>query len=224
MQIPLLKKLLPLSRKAIIPLDLVRQIFDSFSPLNALGLQEVAATSIFEAWYTWKLEEDCYDEYMYELTDLRDGIPELDQCLHEAVEKKDAWIKERREKKRREREEAETSTGEHGGGDWSVSGEVVDTSAGTGYAGVGVSDWDNDRQYSAEMLDCTNRSKIAAHGAYKGDWMAEEAIKASEQGTWAGQKNDTSSGTWADEMNDDQDARNSTHHYPPQPSASSVVW
>lgn len=74
-----------------------------FKPIPAV--RELACTSILEAWFNFKLDTDEYEDYCYELSDLRDRFPELDDDLHAAVTAKNEFIAASRLKRRQKREE-----------------------------------------------------------------------------------------------------------------------
>lgn len=97
------------ARKHVIDLDLVRDMYDElnldFKTIPAI--RELAYTSIFEAWYNFKLDTYEYGDYCCELSDLRDRFPELDNDLHAAVTAKKDFLIASRLKRQQKREEEE---------------------------------------------------------------------------------------------------------------------
>lgn len=183
----MVKKLTPLAREYLLDLPTVSRIFDSGdTDIYALDLHEVAATSIFSHWYDYKLEAEEFDDYMCDLTDMRENIPELDAALHKAVEDKDAFLKKRREEKR-EKQAAEQSGG---GGGWETNnsgpGGSADFGGGDDFNTAGAGDdsaWINQ-----------------GSGRGTGDWDTTTTAVASPQ-EWE-KKETVGSGDWADEVND----------------------
>lgn len=140
------------ARKHIIDLDLVERIYDQNDKEYQDDLQEIAAISIFEAWWTKKLDEPAYEEYMSFLEQMRIEYPKLDEDLHDQFQKKKDFIEGKREEKKRFRD-AEASVGRAAadegwdsvdvkptavtaGGEW--GSEQVD-----GAAEAGGDDWNN---------------------------------------------------------------------------------
>lgn len=102
------------ARKHIIDLDLVERIYDKDDKEYSDDLQEIAAISIFEAWWTKKLDEPEYDEYMDILERLRAEYHQLDEDLHDQFQKKKDFIEGKREEKKRLRD-ADASVARAGG-------------------------------------------------------------------------------------------------------------
>lgn len=130
----MVKKLTFMARDYLIDLPTVSRIFDSGNAeVYDLGLQEVAAASIFSHWYDYKLEDPEFDDYMEELTEMRKNIVELDDALHKALEDKDAWLKNKRQERRdKQAEEAASGSGwgNTDGDNAEASGFGVDSSWG----------------------------------------------------------------------------------------------
>lgn len=187
----MLKKLLPLARDYLIDLPTVSRIFDSGDvEIYDLGLQEIAATSIFSHWYDFKLDAPEYEDYMCQLSDMRENIPELDDALHKAVDNKDAWLKNKRAE-RREKQAAE----EAGGGWGATDGDFADANA-TENAGSGGGDnaWIN-QGAAASCDDWLNQGATTTN-----NWDKPAAAPDPAAG-WA-VDNPPAGGDWADEMND----------------------
>lgn len=168
----MVKKLTFMARDYLIDLPTVSRIFDSGNAeVYELGLQEVAATSIFSHWYDYKLDGPEYDDYMEELTEMRENILELDEALHKAVEDKDAWLKNKRQERREKQAE------EAAGGGWNNSnGDSAEAS------GFGTnSDWANGAEAagSAGNGDWAETAEAPAVGG-GGDWVNEVPVTTSE--------------------------------------------
>lgn len=67
-------------------------------------LREAAAISIFEAWWTHKLDAPEYDQYASWLEQMRIDYPQLDEDLHEQFNKKKEFIEGKREDRKRARD------------------------------------------------------------------------------------------------------------------------
>lgn len=81
---------------------MVKRIYSSeTNDLLTSDLREAAAISIFEAWWTRKLDEPEFDEYVSELEKMRVDYPELDEDLHEQFKKKKEFIEGKREERKR---------------------------------------------------------------------------------------------------------------------------
>lgn len=92
------------ARKHIIDLDTVARIYSKEDSDYDDGLQETAAISIFEAWWTYKLEDAEFDEYMSRLEDMRVEYPQLDADLHQQFDRKKEFIEGKREERKRNRD------------------------------------------------------------------------------------------------------------------------
>lgn len=144
------------ARKHIIDLDLVERIYDQNDKEYPDDLQEIAAISIFEAWWTKKLDEPEYDEYMSFLEQMRAEYPKLDENLHDQFQKKKDFIEGKRDEKKHLRD-AEASAALAGGGmganeGWAtVDVQPAAITAGGGWDSVqvdgaaetGGNDWNN---------------------------------------------------------------------------------
>ncbi|ROW07243.1 hypothetical protein VMCG_03820 [Cytospora schulzeri] len=148
-----LKKRAPTyARKHIIDLDLVERIYDKNDKEYPDDLQEIAAMSIFEAWWTKKLDEPEFDEYMSFLEQMRAEYPKLDEDLRDQFQKKKEFIEGKRDEKKRLRD-AEASTALAGADEgWaSASVEPAAVTVGGGWdsaqvdgaAEAGGNDWNN---------------------------------------------------------------------------------
>lgn len=192
----MVKKMTPLARDFLIDLPTVSRIFDSGdSEMYELGLQEIAATSIFSHWYDYKLDAEEYDEYMSELADMRANIPELDDALHKAVADKDAWLKTKRQE-RREKQAAEEAGGDAGGfygageGDTATAGDHSALGTGAG------EDWAHDATATATD-DWV--SQVAATASTK-EWEKTDGTIRNDTPSWAVDRPSTAaSDDWASE-------------------------
>lgn len=92
------------ARKHLIDLDIVERIYDENDKGYTDDLQEIAAISIFEAWWTKKLDEPEHDEYMGFLEQMRAEYPKLDEDLRTQFQKKKDFIEGKREEKKRLRD------------------------------------------------------------------------------------------------------------------------
>lgn len=190
----LLKKMTTIARDYLIDLETVSRIFDSGDTgIYNLGLQDVAATSIFSHWYDYKLDAPEYDDYMCDLCEMRENIPELDAALHKAVQEKNEFLR----KKRQERLEKQAV--DQAGGEWENANEKsVENDKhgadGNPYAGGGDHSWADRATAGA---DWSNKGALS-----KGDWDKNDYAPVAD---WTG--GDTgatsaTSGDWADEVND----------------------
>lgn len=104
------------ARKHLISLGVVERLYTSETNDElAADLREAAAISIFEAWWTRKLDEPEFDQYMSFLEQMRVEYPQLDEDLHEQFNKKKEYIEGKREEKKRAR--AAEGNGSAGGFD-----------------------------------------------------------------------------------------------------------
>lgn len=159
-----IKQMMPLSRKYLIRLDLVKKIYDPTSEYAAFPeLQGVAWTSIFDHWYMYKLESEEWDDYMEELSDLRLAIEQLDDDLKVAIEKKDDALKAARERKRA-KDVGEDNAGRDGG--WNNTESEA-------FGGGGVTDYNACAQNAAGVT--TNDYDMGAQNdaSGNGDWAEE---------------------------------------------------
>ncbi|KKY36242.1 hypothetical protein UCDDA912_g03786 [Diaporthe ampelina] len=105
LQTGLKKRAAGYARKHIIDLRLVKRIYSSeVGDHLTSDLREVAAISIFEAWWTHKLDDPEFDEYVSELEQMRVDVPKLDEDLHEQFIKKKEFIAGKREERKRARD------------------------------------------------------------------------------------------------------------------------
>lgn len=189
----ILKKITPLAREYLIDLPTVRRIFDSHDiEMFELGLQELAATSIFSHWYDYKLDAPEYDDYMCELAEMRENIPDLDEALHKAVRDKDEWLKVKRQE-RREKQAAEEAGGE-GWGETGTGNEFGAAEAPSFDGGDGS--WNEGAAASTD--DWVGQATTSTN-----DWEKNDTAPASAP-SWAVDDSATpAGGDWADEMNGD---------------------
>lgn len=93
-----------LARKHIIDLGFVERVYSSDSGDDLTSdLREAAAISIFEAWWTYKLEDPESDQYVSWLEQMRSEYSQLDEDLHEQFNKKKEFIEGKREERKRAR-------------------------------------------------------------------------------------------------------------------------
>ncbi|KAG8163014.1 hypothetical protein KVR01_007492 [Diaporthe batatas] len=143
-----LKKRAPgYARRHLIDLGFVERLYAGEANGElAADLREAAAISIFEAWWTYKLEGPEYDQYMSFLEQMRVEYPQLDKDIHEQFNKKKEYIEGKREEKRRARAaeaagltgglDSATGAADVGGG-WDTA--AVEVTGGVGDAGDGWS-------------------------------------------------------------------------------------
>lgn len=92
------------ARKHLIDLGFVERIYNSETGDDLTSdLREAAAMSIFEAWWTYKLDASEYDQYVSWLEQMRIDYPQLDEDLHEQFNKKKEFIEGKREERKRAR-------------------------------------------------------------------------------------------------------------------------
>ncbi|KAK7698008.1 hypothetical protein SLS64_012997 [Diaporthe eres] len=101
-----LKKRAPgTARKHIINLGFVERMYNNENDDDLTSdLREAAAISIFEAWWTHKLDAPEYDQYASWLEQMRIDYPQLDEDLHEQFNKKKEFIEGKREERKRARD------------------------------------------------------------------------------------------------------------------------
>ncbi|KAL1859052.1 hypothetical protein Daus18300_009690 [Diaporthe australafricana] len=162
-----LKKRLPgCARKHILDLDTVERIYSNEDPDYDDDLQEAAAISIFEAWWTYKLDDAEFDDYMSRLEDMRVEYPQLDADLHQQFDRKKEFIEGKREERKRNRDgegsapyantgfdnpgggttsagfDSVGGAGDTGGDGWSQAAAMMTTDGGT----EGEFDWEKAMQ------------------------------------------------------------------------------
>lgn len=165
------------ARKHIIDLDLVERIYDQTDLEYPDDLQEIAAISIFEAWWTKKLDEPEYDEYVSFLEQMRIDYPKLDEDLRNQFQKKKEFIEGKREEKKRLRD-AEASAALTSGGMGADEGwDSVDVQPAAVTAGGG---WDSQQMDGA----------ADAGGDDWNDAGADTSAKGTIDNAWVG------AGTW----------------------------
>lgn len=103
LQEPLKKAAIRYARKNLIDIDYVARLYDTSDPdyedADRL-LQEAAAASIFEAWWTRQLDEPKFDEYSSHVEQLRVEFEQLDKDLNARFHEKQDFIEKKREERR----------------------------------------------------------------------------------------------------------------------------
>ena len=187
------KKCKDLARDHLVDLDLVRVAYDPLDPEEIgeaaqNGLRELFVKSIFDYWYNYKLETEEYADYMCTLYDKRQGFPELDQDLVNAVKDKDEFLKGARERRaaKKAEEDAAMAGGDadgfgggetSGGWDGQTSGD-----GGAGGGGAGGGDWENNAFATEEPAS---------------NWAGKTVDEAGDGGIMT----EESTNNWADEVN-----------------------
>lgn len=103
LQEPLKKAAIRYARKNLIDIDYVGRLYDTSEPYcdgDIRPLQEAAAASIFEAWWTRQLDEPEFDEYASYVEQLRAEFDQLDQDLNARFDEKKGFIEKKREERR----------------------------------------------------------------------------------------------------------------------------
>ena len=196
----LVRKLLPLAREYLISLETVRKAYDTGDEVyNELDIREICVKSVFEHWFAWKLDgnEDWKLDYMCELAEMRENIPELHKDLRKAVDDKDAYLKESKKKRQQERElqnSGEAGKAGETGGDGCNDG-WADPSIGAA-GGGGEDTWANAGIGSSGGDADWTKDGAAAKGS--NDWADEVNHSVSNASGDGG-----GSGNWADDMNED---------------------
>jgi hypothetical protein len=138
----LLKRMLGIARKVLMSWEEVEWFYTT-STLNACNdaLREVAAASVFWAWWSGRLDEQENPEDMMTLDVLRRDIPKLDQDLHDWCERNEQEVRKKWDdkKKAKEAERNGLAATDGGGGGWDNSNNN-NTADGTGAHGGGG--WD----------------------------------------------------------------------------------
>lgn len=173
-----IRKLQPLARQYLVDLDTVARIYDTLDEeYNDLDLREIAVTSIFDHWYNYKLDDEAHLDYMCKLEEMREGIKDLEDDLHKAVEDKNVWLKEMREKKKATRAtEGAGAAGDDGFG-----------ATGTGI-GVG-SDWDTAGAGAATTGVDENWANAGGDGGKKSAWDQSDLPVDGGSTDWADEAN-----------------------------------
>lgn len=103
LQEPLKKAAIRYARKNLIDIDYVARLYDTSDPEYDGGdrlLQEAVAASIFEAWWTRKLDEPEFDEYCSHVEQLRVEFDQLDKDLNARFDEKKDFLDKKREERR----------------------------------------------------------------------------------------------------------------------------
>ncbi|KAK5951858.1 hypothetical protein OHC33_007151 [Knufia fluminis] len=228
----MVRKLLPLARDHLIDLETVRRAYDTGDDVfNELDIREVCVKSIFEHWYSWKLDGDdeAKVDYMCTLYDMRQDIPVLNDELNKAYEDKNQWLKDMRKKRQEARDqenndEAAAGTGAGDGNDgWADQN--------TGATGGGDDSWMNQAAGTSGGGDDWMNNDTAATGA-TAEWAAEPDTGGAKGGNdWAGGAGDSTTndfgsggggGSWADEMQDG--VGQAAQSFNPAPIAAGNAW
>ena len=210
------KRLNFLARKNLMSFHQVREFYNPKSKAYALDLKDTAASSVFNAWWGARLDDEATPELMSELCYMREEIPELDEDLHKAFEDKKLDVEKRWEEKRLKKEaEARGET----------YGEQVTTVYGGGVAVAAESDWNKPRTSAVAAQSGWDQPASSAAVTSVGNWdtpaMTDDNTEAtgfdyetenmgSADGKAFGENdhftlgNDVvGGGDWADEVNDE---------------------
>lgn len=172
------------ARKALIELDYVARIYDvdnadSFGENEAI-LQEAAATSIFEAWWSGVLDDEKYDEYCMYVEQMRVKFPKLDEDINARLKDKVEFI----EKKREERRAGKTNNGGVDGAADGGYGPTNGPDGGWGNAAVGTGETITGEWAAGD----SGGTGAAASSTGDGEWSATaegggEPATATEEGS-----------------------------------------
>lgn len=177
LQEQLKKSAIKYARKALIESDYVERLYNDAHP-QYLGdepaLQEAAAASIFEAWWTRKLDEPKHNDFCSFLEQMRGYFPKLDDDLNGRFEEKKAFIEQKRE---------ERKSGQRGGGAGQGYGDSHGNGGDDGNGGNGG-----------------NGNGYGKNDGASGDWGNVAAVSGDELGEWGASAHDNACGTG----NDDQ--------------------
>lgn len=136
-------------------MDRVKKIYNPDDQEYNDDLQEIAAISIFEAWWIRILDQPEFDMYESCLKQQRVELPKLDEDLHDQFNKKKEFVLGKREEKKRLRD-AEASAALSGGGlgaDQGWDSAAVLPTAVTAGDGAG---WNDAEADAAAIADCNN--------------------------------------------------------------------
>lgn len=103
LQEPLKKSAIKYARKNLIDIDYVARLYDTSDPDYdgaERPLQEAAAASIFEAWWTRQLDEPEFDDYCSQIEQLRIEFEQLDKDLNTRFDEKKDFLDKKREERR----------------------------------------------------------------------------------------------------------------------------
>ncbi|KAJ0108991.1 hypothetical protein J7T55_005539 [Diaporthe amygdali] len=138
------------ARKHVISLDFVERIYSEENYAEYTDdLREIAAISIFEAWWTFKLDGPESDQYISWLEQMRVDYPQLDADLHQQFDKKKEFIESKREERRRARDaEVSAPSAENG---FDNPGDPIATGGWDSVDGAGGADGDGWNQAAAML-------------------------------------------------------------------------
>ncbi|KAJ9615071.1 hypothetical protein H2200_001145 [Cladophialophora chaetospira] len=147
---PLLKRMGGIAKKKLMTWDEVEWFYQTTFPLSLPDdkvdpLREVAATSIFWAWWNATLDSEETPEEMCIVDELRQENPQLDDDLHAWCERNEAEVRRKwEEKDKAKKYGGQASTGDGAGAGWD---QPVDTSGGGGWdqpaTDAATGEWDN---------------------------------------------------------------------------------
>lgn len=157
-----------IARKVLMSWEEVEWFYSSPS-LKACGdpVREVAAASVFWAWWTHKLDDDETPDDMKFLDVLRREIPKLDQDLHDWCERNEQEVRKKWEDKKNGRAAAESAGGDRFGTDGLASG------------GGGGTGWNEAPTASAAIGGGWDETPSSA-AAKGGDWDTGDSFVAQD--------------------------------------------
>lgn len=119
LQEQLKKSAMKYARKALIGWEYVERLYDQDNDLyiDDPTLQEAAAASIFEAWWTHQLDDPELDEYCSFLEQMRVEFPKLDEDLNGRFAEKKAFIEKKREERKNPQLRGDGAGDRYGSGD-----------------------------------------------------------------------------------------------------------
>lgn len=103
LQEPLKKSAIKYARKNLIDIEYVIRLYDTADPDydgSERLLQEAAAASIFEAWWTRRLDGPEFDEYCSHVEQLRVDFEQFDKDLNARFDEKKDFLDKKREERR----------------------------------------------------------------------------------------------------------------------------
>ncbi|KAF3762991.1 hypothetical protein M406DRAFT_331564 [Cryphonectria parasitica EP155] len=126
------KRAMKYARKGLINLDYVERLYDEghFQYLGpSEALQEAASASIFEAWWTRKLDEPEYNDYCSFIEQMRAVFPKLDEDLNKRFDDKKEHIEKKKAEKKAQQAAPYNSSNNGADGGWgSAAAATVDGS------------------------------------------------------------------------------------------------
>lgn len=140
------KSVIKYARKDLIEIENVERIYDvdHFEYLGpSEALREAAAASIFEAWWSRKLDEPKYDDYCLWMEQMRIQFPQLDDDINKRFDDKKQFI-EKKEEERKAQKVAAAATndgpGDGGSGHNTSYSNTNGADGGWGTAAAAVGD------------------------------------------------------------------------------------